>query len=250
MLLAKALDIGDVAGVIAAVAALGTLVVYVVIAKYAKGQLDQAERIRIEQSRPYVIAEFVPGFLIHFRVRNIGTTLARSVRISWNEWPESSLRESVWSNREKFTLFRSGVPSLAPHQEIQTLFDSFVARNEKGLPMSYTVTVSYSDSAGRGYEEEFLLDLNVYLGLEQVDVKTVHDVAKELKKIADLMKGWKAFGQGGLKVTVFDGQRKEAGFLQSDRRQRFHLDKNEHGSIKAALMYVRAQVHRRLRQLP
>lgn len=43
------------------------------------GRADTAE-----QARPYVIAEFVSGFLIDFRIRNLGTTMAKNVRFSWD----------------------------------------------------------------------------------------------------------------------------------------------------------------------
>lgn len=194
-MLAKALDIGDWAGLLAAVAALGTLVVYLKIARYAvkqvdyaKKQLDLAECIRLEEARPYVVAEFlVERHLIEFRLRNIGATMAKSVTFTWDQFPQSSKDNSMWSRPTEIPFFRDGIASLAPNQEIRAFFDSFVDRVALQLPMVYTITLNYQDSKGGTYEESSTLDLKLRLSLEHVRVYTIHDVAEQLSRIASAM---------------------------------------------------------------
>lgn len=88
-----------------AVAALLTFLIYVVLAFYAKSQINEAKKLRAnqaadadrraeearelrrQQARPFVVAEMVPDFIITFRVRNVGQTLARNVRITWDVFP-------------------------------------------------------------------------------------------------------------------------------------------------------------------
>lgn len=233
-MLAKALDVGDVAGLAAAIAALGTLVVYVVIAFYAKNQLGQAERIRAEQARPYVIAEFVSGFLIDFRIRNLGTTMAKNVRLSWDRWPESTIRDSMWASPDDSAIFRDGIPSLAPHQEITTLFDAFEARLTEKLPLTYTLKVSYTDSNGRPYEDEFILDLNMYLGLEVDTKKTINDVARQLERVADALKGV-------LTVSALDADRREAINRRWQMKRRFEQTWKQKGLRAAVAGWLRVK---------
>src|SRR5437588_12571653 len=81
-----------------ALAAWLTVAVYLVIAVFALRQVREARRLREEQARPFVVAEFVPGFLIKFRVRNVGQTVARNVRISWPNFPTVTprMRDPIW----------------------------------------------------------------------------------------------------------------------------------------------------------
>lgn len=76
---------------------------------------------------------------------------------------------------------------MAPQQDFKTLFDSFVTRFAKGLPMTYIITLRYNDSRGREYVDEYVLDLSVYVGREYVEEKTIHDVAEGLERLAKII---------------------------------------------------------------
>lgn len=185
---------------IAAVAASLTFLIYVVLAFYARSQINEAKRLRAdqaadaerraeearelrrEQARPFVVAEMVPDFIITFRVRNVGQTLARNVRISWDVFPTVTANfasDPVWAGPDASVLFRDGVPFLPPGQEVSTLFDHFPDRIDKNLDMQFKVTVSYEDfNESNCYEETFFLDLDLYRGLRHVSRKDVRDAAK------------------------------------------------------------------------
>jgi hypothetical protein len=70
-----------------------TVLIYVVIAFYAWRSVREARTLRREQLRPFVVAEFIPGFLITFRVKNYGQTMARNVRLWWDPFPVTTFTD-------------------------------------------------------------------------------------------------------------------------------------------------------------
>jgi hypothetical protein len=117
----------------------------------AKQQVAEARRLREEQTRPFVIAEFIPGVMIKFRVRNIGSTVATNIRLTWLRWPHVSKEMlphvPMWRSADDSVLFARGIRCLAPGQEIVTNFDLYRARLAERLPMGHTVTASYGNYA-------------------------------------------------------------------------------------------------------
>jgi hypothetical protein len=199
------------AATIGAWAAIATVVIYIILATYAAIQVSEARKLREEQTRPFVIAELVPDFLIAFRIKNIGATLAKDVTIEWDTWPVVTMDDPTWRSKDSTILFGKGIPSLGPGQDVSTTFDHFPNRVEKKLPMQYRVTVHYSSFDGRrSYSELFMLDLDLYANLRNVRKKTTHDLAEELKKIRGLMDKWTDIGSRGLKVGAYDRDRFQA----------------------------------------
>jgi hypothetical protein len=184
-------------------AAVAEASVVALAAAFAYRQVREARLTREDQSRPFVIVDFdlsQPPF-IHLVVKNIGATMARRVRIQTDPLLASTFdkhepREPV----AKLRLFTEEIPTLAPGREIRTLFDSFPARTEQQLEEVYRVTISYEGERRRGYVDEMVLDLGVYAKVTYVEQRTVHDVHKEVKRIADELRRWTAPGSG-LKVV-------------------------------------------------
>ena len=172
---------------IGAWAAVATAVIYVLIATFAVRQVREARELREQQSRPFVVAEFVPGFVIAFRVRNLGATLARNVRLTIDQWPvvtRSLKSDPVWTDPSASRLFGQGISYLPPQQEISTLFDIFHQRVEADLPMQYTVTVQYdSFDLCQCYNETYDLDLDLVRELTRINRKELHDLAVSVEKI-------------------------------------------------------------------
>ncbi len=199
------------AATVTAWAASFTVLLYLALAKYAAGQVGEARALREAQSRPFVVAEFDPDFLITFRIRNIGNTIARNVRISWDQWPlvsKSFADDPAWKSPDGSVLFSSGIPNLAPSQEISTLFDHFPNRLSSGLPMTYVVRLTYDGpTSGRKhptqYTDEFVLDLNLFMGLRHVGVKDLNDLVQETEKIRKTIEKWTDSSQG-VKVISTD----------------------------------------------
>lgn len=190
-----------------AVAAWATVAVYVVLAIFALRQVSEARRLREEQARPFVVAEFVPGLILMFRVQNHGKTAARNVTIDWETFPTTTRDEPLWKDKNASVLFRSGIPFLPPGQTIETLFDHFPDRVAKALPMTFKVTVQYqSFDEKQTYTESYHLDLELYRGLRRVERKDIHHVAVALEKLRDTTAKW-TDGPRGLKVIATDRNR-------------------------------------------
>lgn len=179
----------------AAAAAWATFAVLVVTALFAWRQVREAARLRREQTRPFVIIHYeFRSVLIQLAIRNVGKTVARNVRISFDR----PLQSKQFGD-EKFAsmaVFTDGIPNLAPGQEIRIHFDHFPNRVQAGLPMRYVASVTYDDHQGRRLpSDEFVLDLSPYIqaarspkGLHEL-VESVEEVRKELAKWTDGSRG-------------------------------------------------------------
>jgi hypothetical protein len=179
-----------------------TFLVLVAAALLTWRQVKEAQRLREEQARPFVVIDFHPlSTVIEIRITNIGTTLARDVQFEINP-PLSSTHDD---NRpmgpiKDLNVFKNGIRSLAPGREIKLFFDQFPARLERKLPLTYDVQLSYTDPTGRRFEEPTVLDLSMYVGTGGITRHGLHDIHKQLKDIAGHTKRWTDFS--GLKVLT------------------------------------------------
>jgi hypothetical protein len=180
--------------------------VTIALAILAAVQLLHAQRVRREQNRPYVIVDFeFRSFVIYLAIRNIGSTVARNARISFDKKLGSTLpgRAKI----DDLRLFTEPIPMLAPGRRISVLLDSFPARVERGdLPMSYTVTVDYEDSSGRPYNDPpYPLDLGTYRE-SAMEPKGLPELVGEVEKLRKEAAKWTE-GHRGLLTYVVDKQK-------------------------------------------
>jgi hypothetical protein len=169
-----------------------TLLVLLGAAVVAWRQVKEAQRLRKEQARPFIVIDFdARATIVELRITNIGRTIARDVTFDFNP-PLASTHDSQHGRGPlmELNLFKDGIPSLAPGKEIKIFFDQFPARVEAKLPMTYRVTVNYRDNAGESYTDPTVLDLDMYLGTGGVTRHGLHHIHKELKTIAETMKKW------------------------------------------------------------
>ncbi len=122
----------------------------------------------------------------------------------------------------KLRVFTDEIPTLAPAREIRMLFDSFPQREERKLADTYTVTITYEGERGHAYVDEMILDLSIYRNIEYITEHTIHDVHKQLKRIADAVDGWGAgLGHGsGILVVTRDDKRKDRALARRHFRAR------------------------------
>lgn len=179
-----------------------TFVVLVAAAVVAWRQVKEAQRLREEQARPFVIIDFDPfSTLIELTITNTGTTLARNVQFEFTP-PLTTTHDDMpgRGNLMDLNVFKNGIPSLAPGKEIRLFFDQFPARIDQQLTMTYDVQMAYRDPAGRPYSEPTVLDLSMYIGTGGVTRHGLDDIHKQLKVIADNVKQWTDIS--GLKVIT------------------------------------------------
>jgi hypothetical protein len=197
---------------IAALAGVAQAVILFAAALVARYQLSEARKLREATLRPFVVVDFEhESGDIYIVISNTGDTMARNVRIAFDRPLESGLYEQRDPNplRKFEERLAEGIPSLPPGKRIRMLFDLSAHRPpEKDLADLYRVTASYAgDVTGKMYaNEETVLDFGVYRPLIWVNKHGLHDVHKQLEKIAKELTKWSATGRGVL-VTTNDEQR-------------------------------------------
>jgi len=173
-------------------------------AVFAWFQVREAQRLRKEQTRPFVLIDFGAwSTIIELRITNIGKTIARDIRFEFDP-PLETTRDSVANNAfgavRDLSLFKDGIPSLAPGKEIKIFFDQFPSRLDAKLPLTYNVRASYAGHGGEPYAELMTLDLAAYVGTGGITRYGLDDIYKQVKTIADNVKRWTDFS--GLKVLT------------------------------------------------
>jgi hypothetical protein len=157
-----------------------------------------------------VIVDFeFRSILVYLRVHNIGTTIARDVKIKFNK-PLQSSRDGVIDIADS-PVFRDGIPMMAPDRKISVLFDSYVDRAQRRseLPMRYEVSVEYSDTEGKRYRDPaYPLDLDMYEG-SSLPPKNISDLVDRVDNMVNEMKKWTS-GIDGILVHAVDEDRRRA----------------------------------------
>ena len=173
-----------------------TAFVLVVAAIAAGLQLREARRLRRAHVRPFVVMEFhvLPNSAIYLRFSNLGTTMARNVRFTFDRPLASNITNEKVMDLQ---ILKSGIESLPPGRAIDTFFDSFIGRDEKDD--RYVVTIKYR---GEGYRKPFKdrmdLDLGLYRNTSPIRLNGLHEIHAQLVKIAAALEHFKASGGGGL----------------------------------------------------
>jgi hypothetical protein len=165
-------------------------------------QVREAQRLREEQARPFVIVDFQAWqTIIEMTITNIGSTLARDVQFTFTPPLATTHDDSARGSPMNLSIFKNGIASLPPEQQMKLFFDQFPARIQAKLPLTYEVEVSYTGPAGRRYTEKNVLDLQVYLGTGgRITRYGVHEIHREIKNIADTVKRWTDWH--GLKIVT------------------------------------------------
>jgi len=201
-----------------------TAVILAAATCFAWRQVNEARRLREAQFRPFVVLDFDVGTippLIFLTIANTGSVMARNVTFSFDPELVSSFDDAQGSDRipkmADLQLFRNGIPTLPPGKQISILFDSWTRRAD--LPDAYTAWVRYQGEGGRTYKDEIRLDLAPYRFLRRVDRRGLHDIHKQLERIATELRRWSAPGSG-LKVKSPEDIRREQEEWERDLAER------------------------------
>lgn len=161
----------------------GLLLIALPTAIFAAVQIRDGRALRYDQARPYVAVGMrrIAHGVVELYVKNFGQTVAHDVHIS-SDPPLESVSDS-----EAFRIFDQ-IPTLVPGEEWATIWETAAyERSEAGdFSNRYTVTLAYEGSdAGKrvDHKEDFVIDWSVQLKTTYMEQKTIHDVAKSMKKI-------------------------------------------------------------------
>jgi hypothetical protein len=174
------------------------LVVLVIAALVAWRQVREAQRLREEQSRPFVIIDLDSPQRPFFDlvVKNLGTSMACNVRFEFDPTPESTMSHA---SIDRLKIFKDGIANFPPGKEFRTLFDSAIKRFKADLPDVYSVRVTYEDQEGkRRFEETMDIDFGLYWNRMSVTRYGIHDIHGQLDSIRTEIAKWTANPGGGV----------------------------------------------------
>ncbi|MCC5948231.1 MAG: hypothetical protein JJT89_07215 [Nitriliruptoraceae bacterium] len=185
---------------LAALAGLGTLVVVIVTALYAKGQLEEARSLRLAQTRPFVVVsvDVEQQTMFMLVVENIGSVPAHNVRVEFDQMPHSSGR-----GFDELRLLKEPIPTMPPGHRYRAYWESALSVFDKEEPyehpMVYRAEVTYENPEGHTYPTEtYILDFRVYEG-QAAGPKGMHDLVRAVETIHKQQKQW---SQKGLHVRA------------------------------------------------
>lgn len=223
----------------------GTFLAVLVGGGIALRQFAHMRHVDEQKSRPYVIVDFeFRGQTIFLQIRNIGATMARDVRIKFDQPLVSSIERP--RRIADSPLFREPIPMIAPGRRISVLFDTFPERNKRRneFPMQYGVTIEYEDADGKPYTDPlYPLDLDTYAEAV-VDPAGLAQLVAELKMVRKHVTNWSRGPHGRLIVYGSSYDRYNARGIRSAHVDRFKKIAKEDG-LRAAVGSV---LDRKLRQ--
>ena len=122
--------------------------------------------------------------MIYLVVKNIGKSVAKNVKLSFEPPLESTIKEIDIAN---ISLIKDGLGSMPPGYEIRTVYDGTISYAEReNSPSSYEVRISYFGGLHtdeRSYELK--LDLNVFKDLSYTIDKGLPHLVQEVEKLVD-----------------------------------------------------------------
>lgn len=186
----------------------GQLAVLIVAVIFAWRQVKEARELREEQNRPFVVVDFdvEGGYMVYLEVVNMGTSLARDLRIEISPPLESAIDIEIG----KLKMLNEGIATLAPGKKYRAFFDMSFRRNEDrpDLPMNHTARVRYWDEKRkRLFDETLNLDLDQYMHINTVTRHGLHDIYGQIEKIRKIFEKWTAgTGKGMLAMTPEDSR--------------------------------------------
>jgi hypothetical protein len=210
-----------------------TFLVLVVAAFVAWRQVKEAQRLREEQARPFVVIDIEPwNPFVDLKITNLGQTMARDVQFQFDppltSWKDERHRQLV--PIAETNLFKNGIASFPPRKQISLWFDRYPDRVEHGFPDRYDVRISYRgpsgrrkrrwgrSSQGKRYSETMVLDLGMYRDIGEITRYGIHDVHNRLKAIGETLKSWTH--QDGLKVLTPEDRKRYTEELRAEMEQR------------------------------
>jgi hypothetical protein len=209
-----------------AVGAWATVVVGGGAAIAAIWQVRESRHLREAQAQPYIVVALEPDpinmLTINLRVENIGQTLARDVRFSFDPPLRSVMDEKAADGNmlSESPLVTDGVPTMPPGMKIERIFDVATMWDEGGPPvLRYDVEVYFADRNGKPQEPlRYPIDFGPFLSGTFTVRKSTHDGVKALIGIEALLKTWTE-GKQGLSVWTRDGNARDT------ERRRLHAER-------------------------
>jgi hypothetical protein len=198
------------ADVVSAAAGVAQAAILIGASAIAFRQVREARGLREDQAKPYVVVSLETDksspYVLYLVIRNLGTTAAKDVRITFDPPLSSSLDRPGDNRIAEWSALARGIPTLVPGQSMRTLIDSLTTRYAGDSGSSADVvraTVKYSSERGKPgkpFTYVYDLDFNVFFGSHFTTQKNLGDLVKVVEGIQKTLQTWTA--DDGARVYV------------------------------------------------
>ncbi|WP_442600744.1 hypothetical protein [Paenibacillus sp. KN14-4R] len=144
--------------------------------------VEQNEISRKENNMPFIIVYFDMTIfnLLDMHIKNIGKNPAKKILVKLESLNDTSKVKYL----ERASFIDKELALLAPDQSLRTTVGSLIElENSNGDYPQYRVNIVYQDLDNNNFEQDYIIDANMYKGTVQAVVKNIHDLTKEVEKI-------------------------------------------------------------------
>lgn len=170
---------GAFAVIFSSVVAIATLVYAILTWKL----VSETRKMREAQTEPNISISLQPREewinLIDLVVQNIGSGPAYNIGFKVN--PDFEYTKGEFLSEIGF--MKKGLYYLAPNQKWQFFLTSIVKNFEEKTKKLFEIKVTYQNSAGKSYEDTYLMDFSLFIGLSQLGEPPLYKIAKNIKDI-------------------------------------------------------------------
>ncbi|WP_234807826.1 hypothetical protein [Mycolicibacterium bacteremicum] len=196
---------------VAAIAQSATVIVAVLAAIYARGQVREARETRERVAQPEIVV-----FVDHHQIRryvdlvikNFGQTTAYNIQITLPDLQVARYKSRATDEEVTHLLMPRAIAVLAPGQEWRTVWDSAVRREnfEGTLQDQYVGRVDFDDRVDgpgkRSYSNPIILDVKMFWNTMWIERKKGRSIENALYDIAETLENYKDEHDGIWVYTV------------------------------------------------
>ena len=170
---------GAFAVIFSALVAIATIIYAILTWKL----VSQTRKMREAQTEPKISVTIQPREewinLIDMVIQNIG--LGPAYNIKFEVSPDFEYTKGKFLS--DLGVIKNGLRYLAPNQKIQFFLTSMIENFEEKTKNHFEVRVTYQNSAGKKYEDVYIIDFSELIGLSQLGEPPLYKIAKNIEEI-------------------------------------------------------------------
>lgn len=156
-------------------------------------QVAQIRELQIEGIRPNISVTLERSHVgvnfMNANIANMGKGIARNVRFHLFDRAGNELNQgadAVAKRLFKLAIFRKGIESIGINQVISSYVLNFhelsAELNGKIFEPYICIKVSFQDTEGNAYTNEFTIDFSEFEGVSEIGVSSIDNISAEVKK--------------------------------------------------------------------
>ena len=141
-----------------------------------KAQTDAKVTVRVEPRKEMIN-------FIDFIICNEGMGPAYNVQFNLKPHSLQIKDESIIDKINSLGFIQNGIKYLSPNQEIRTFLTSLLENFEKKIDTKFYIYISYRNASGEQSEDNYLIDMSIFKGINQLGKPPLYSIAKSLEEI-------------------------------------------------------------------